>query len=136
MVSIVTGIIGVTAAIVIVLLIRRDHLHVRYGMWWVLAAVGLAMLGLWPEIIDRLAHTMGIGYPPALALTVGIVIVVLKILIMDLERSRNSIRLQRLVQRIALLEADLRKLEGKSAPGELVAPDQSDLDVPPDQHEI
>jgi hypothetical protein len=55
---------------------------------------------------------------------------------MDLERSRNSIRLQRLVQRIALLEADLRKLEGKSAPGELVAPDQSDLDVPPDQHEI
>jgi hypothetical protein len=33
---------------------------------------------------------------------------------MDLERSRNVIKLDRLVQRIALLEADLRAMQGNA----------------------
>ena len=39
-------------------------------------------------------------------------VLVLKILVMDIERSRNAIRMQRLVQRIALLEAELRAVHG------------------------
>jgi hypothetical protein len=31
---------------------------------------------------------------------------VLKILVMDIERSRNAVRMQRLIQRVALLESD------------------------------
>ena len=48
-----------------------------------------------------------------LALTIGAVILVIKILVMDIERSRNAIRLKRLVQRIALLESDLCEMQGK-----------------------
>jgi hypothetical protein len=32
---------------------------------------------------------------------------------MDIERSRNAVRQQRLTQRIALLESDLREMQGK-----------------------
>ena len=95
------------------ILIRRDHLHVRYGLWWMIAAVTFSLLGLFPALFDNAARYMGIAYPPVLALTLGAVILVLKILVMDIERSRNAIKLQRLIQRIGLLESDLREMQGK-----------------------
>lgn len=108
MVSLVTGIIGVATAMTIMYLIRKDHLHVRYGLWWMAAAAAFALFGLFPSIVDYVAHRLGIAYPPVLALILGMVALVLKILVMDIERSRNAVRMQRLVQRIALLESELR----------------------------
>jgi len=113
MVALITSIIGIIAAIVILILIRRDLLHVRYGLLWVAAAVGFALLGLFPAFFDNFAKYVGVAYPPVLALTIGVVILVLKILVMDIERSRNAIRMHRLVQRIGLLESDLREMQGK-----------------------
>ena len=109
MISLVTGTIGIATAITIMVLIRRDHLHVRYGLWWVAAAVVFALLGFFPAIFDNIALYLGVAYSPILALTLGATILVIKILVMDIERSRNAIKLQRLVQRVALLEADLRE---------------------------
>jgi hypothetical protein len=113
MVALITSIIGIIAAIVILILIRRDLLHVRYGLLWVAAAVVFASLGLFPAFFDNFAKYVGVAYPPVLALTIGVVILVLKILVMDIERSRNAIRMHRLVQRIGLLESDLREMQGK-----------------------
>jgi hypothetical protein len=113
MVALITSIIGIIAAIIILILIRKDLLHVRYGLLWVAAAVAFALLGLFPALFDSFAKYMGIANPPILALTIGVVVLVLKILVMDLERSRNAIRMQRLVQRIGLLESDLREMQGK-----------------------
>lgn len=134
MVSLVTGIIGIATALTIVVLIRKDHLHVRYGLWWMAAAAVFAVLGLFPAIVDRVAHSLGIAYPPVLALILGLVALLLKILVMDIERSRNAIKMQRLVQRIALLEADLRKMQaarpdpGQGAANPAVSDPDSDLD--------
>ncbi len=113
MVALITSIIGIATAFIIVILIRRDHLHVRYGLWWMMAALVFALLGLFPVLFDNLAKYLGVAYPPILALTIGTVILVLKILLMDIERSHSAIRLQRLTQRIALLESDLREMQGK-----------------------
>ena len=113
MIALITGTIGIATAIAIVVLIRRDHLHVRFGLWWMVAAIVFALLGLFPAFFDKIAGQLGIAYPPVLALTIGVVVLVLKILVMDIERSRNAIRMQRLTQRIALLESDLREMQGK-----------------------
>ena len=113
MVALITGIIGIITAIIILILIRKDHLHVRFGLLWVAAAIAFGLLGLFPSLFDSFAKFMGIARPPILALTIAVVVLVLKILVMDLERSRNVIRMQRLVQRIGLLESDLREMEGK-----------------------
>ncbi len=111
MVALITGIIGIATAVTIVILIRRDHLHVRYGLWWMTVASAFFLLGLFPAFFDGVARYLGIAYPPVLALTVAMVVLVIKILMMDIERSRSAIKLQRLVQRIALLESDLRTLQ-------------------------
>lgn len=111
MIPLLTGIIGVATALTIVILIRRDQLHVRYGLWWMAAAVVFALMGLFPRVFDQIAAYLGVAYPPVLALTLGLVILVIKILVMDLERSKNAIKLNRLVQRIGLLESDIRQMQ-------------------------
>ena len=113
MVALITGFIGIVTAIIILILIRKDHLHVRFGLLWMAAAIAFALLGLFPALFDSFAKFMGIARPPILALTIAVVVLVLKILVMDLERSRNVIRMQRLVQRIGLLESDLREMQDK-----------------------
>jgi hypothetical protein len=108
MVSIVTGAIGLLVAVFIIVLMRRDKLHVSHGLGWVMVAVGFAFLGFAPSVIDKVAAYFSVAYPPVLALTLGVSVLVIKILLMDIERSRIEARNQRLIQRIAMLEADLK----------------------------
>lgn len=110
MVSTVTGVIGFIAALTIIILIRRDHLHVRYGLWWIGVAVAFILLGFFPQIIDWLASRLGVAYGPTLALTLGLTVFVIKILTIDIARSRNETRIVRLVQRIAMLESEVDEL--------------------------
>ncbi|MEM1143394.1 MAG: DUF2304 domain-containing protein [Pseudomonadota bacterium] len=111
MVSILTGTIGIGVAGLIVWLVRKDRLHVNHGFGWIVAAFGFALLGFAPGAIDLIAARFGVAYPPVLGLTVAIVILVIKTLLMDIERSRLDVRNQRLTQRVAMLEADLKRLE-------------------------
>jgi hypothetical protein len=111
MISIVTGTIGLLVAAMIILLMRKDRLHVTHGMGWIVVAAGFALLGFAPGIIDQVAIYFGVSYPPVLALTLGVAILVVKILLMDIERSRIELRNQRLVQRVAMLEADLKNYQ-------------------------
>ncbi len=78
-------------------------------MTWVIVAIGFALLGFAPSIIDELASLLGVSYPPVLALTIAIALLVIKILLMDIERSQIEVRNQRLVQRIAMLKAYLKQ---------------------------
>lgn len=111
MVSIVTGFIGLLVAAIIIVMMRRDTLHAQHGLGWIIVALCFALLGFSPEIIDHIAQKLGVAYPPVLALTLAIAVLVIKILLMDIERSRIEVRNQRLIQRMAMLEADLKKLE-------------------------
>lgn len=111
MVSLFTGAIGLLVAGTILVLIRKDQLHAQHGLSWVIVALCFAFLGFSPEIIDRIAMTLGVAYPPVLALTLCIVVLIIKILLMDIERSKIEVRNQRLIQRMAIYEADLKKLK-------------------------
>lgn len=123
MVSAVSGAIGLAVAIVILLLMRKDRLHVSHGLGWVLVAVLFAFLGFTPWIVDYIAGMFGIASPPILALTIAISILVIKILLMDIERSKIEMRYQRLIQRIALLEAEVRSTPYRKRSDEPVAKD-------------
>ena len=111
MISVVTGTIGLLVAALIIILIRKDRMHIHHGLGWLVVAAVFALLGLSPRVFDDIAHSLGVAYPPVLALTLGIAMLVLKILLMDIDRSRIEMRSQRLIQRIAMLEADLRKTQ-------------------------
>lgn len=118
--QITSALLGLTIAFGILFLVRRDHLHGPYAVWWLGVAVIAMLLGLFPQITNWLAIRTGIGYPPILAIVLGFGLLLIKMLTMDLERSRQERQIRRLAQRLALLEAQ---------------PTQSDLDQsvsPPD----
>ena len=81
--------IGFSLAAVILFLVRRDHLHGPYAIWWIGVAVTVSMLGFFPRLFDYLASHLGIGYPPILAVVLGFGLLLLKILTMDLENPSN-----------------------------------------------
>lgn len=116
MIAIVTGTIGIVGAILIIYLVRSDKLHVSHGLGWVLTAVILALLGFAPSLFDSVAHYLGVSYPPSLAFVLAFVVVVVKLLLNDIDRSRMQVTQQRLVQRIAMLETELRRMK-KEKPG-------------------
>ena len=111
MIHAIMTLFGLMMAAAIMLLIRRDKLHVKYGFVWLLAAAGFTLLGLAPKATDFVAGYVGVNYPPALAFSFAILILVIKLLIMDLERAKSEVRIQRLVQRLAMLEAQSQKNE-------------------------
>lgn len=103
--QITSMVIGVSLAAVILFLVRRDHLHGPYAIWWIGAAATVGALGFFPRLFDYLAVYLGVAYPPVLAILLGLGLLLVKILTMDLERSRQERLIRRLAQRLAMLEA-------------------------------
>ena len=106
-----TGLLGLGLAIIILVLVRRDHLYLMHGLFWVVVAAAAAVLGAWPGLIDRLAMAVGISYPPALVLLLANVVLLLKALHADMLNTRIERDVRRLNQRLAMLEADLLRVQ-------------------------
>lgn len=114
MIGILTALIGLIVAGLILVLIRNDRIHTANGLGWILVAVLFSLLGLAPSLFDSLARVLGVSYPPTLAFTLGIVAIVIKMLLDDLNYSRLRVRHQRLVQKVALIEVEVRRLKQKN----------------------
>lgn len=106
-----SAIIGIIVAVLIIYLVRRDHLHGKYALWWLIVAAAFAILGVFPGLVDAAALRLGISYPPILIVLLGFVFLVLKMVTMDIERSQAQSRLHRLAQRMAIFEAELEELK-------------------------
>lgn len=101
-----TALLGVGLAVLILYLIRRDHLYLMHGLFWVVVAVSAAFLGAWPGLIDVLARWIGFSYPPALLLLLASIVLFVKALHADMVNTRIERDVRRLNQRLAMLEAD------------------------------
>ena len=98
-------VLGIAIALIILFLVRRDHLHGPYAIWWIGVAATVVVLGLFPRFFDYLSIYLGVRYPPILAIILSLGIILVKMLTMDLERSRQERLIRRLAQRLAILEA-------------------------------
>ncbi len=111
--QVTTALLGIGLAVLILYLIRRDHLYLMHGLFWVIVACAAALLGAWPGLIDRLALVMGISYPPALLLLLACIVLLVKALHSDMVNTRIERDVRRLNQRLALLEADNESLRSR-----------------------
>lgn len=109
-----TTLMGIGLAASILYLIRRDHLYVMHGLFWVCVAGAAAFLGVWPGLIDKLAGLVGISYPPALLLLLACIVLLVKALHADMVNTRIERDVRRLNQRLALLQADIETLRACS----------------------
>lgn len=104
--NIVTASIGICTAAVILFLVRKDKLSVNYSLWWGMLALGLVLFGVVPSLIDFIGKAVGVHYPPILIVIIAICLIFIKLLFMDLHRSRHEQQIRILTQRLALYEKD------------------------------
>lgn len=114
----ISAVLGLLIAGVILSLVRRDYLHTRYAVWWLCVAAGVLVLGIFPGLVDFLGSPFGVHYPPILLVILCLGLVLIKMLTMDLDRSRHERELRRLAQRLALLES-MKDLE-RDKPGQTI----------------
>ena len=99
--------IGILLGTVIIALVRKDLLHTRYSFLWLMVALTATLLGFFPQVSDVAAKWLGVTYPPTLVMLLALVVIAVKILFMDIDRSRQEIQLRRLAHRLAILEAEM-----------------------------
>lgn len=75
----------IIAAVIIILYmlvsIRKNKLSVANSFVWIIFCIGLLLLSIFPKSLDWLAKTLGIAYPPALFLTLAVVILFIMVFI-------------------------------------------------------
>jgi hypothetical protein len=111
--QITSAIIGIGLAGAILFLVRRDHLHGPYAVWWLAVAVVTLLLGVFPDIVTWLGRETGISYAPVLPLIIGLSLVLIRLLKLDIDRSRQERQIRRLTQKLAILERELDRARGQ-----------------------
>ncbi len=96
---------GIALAGGILFLVRRDHIYIRHGVFWILIAVASLVLGSWPPFIDMIGRALEIAYPPTLLLLAAVLVLTVKALLGDIAITKLSRDVRRLNQRIAMVEA-------------------------------
>jgi len=101
-------VIGLALLLAVVRLVRRGRLREEYAFVWLLAAGALLALAIWRNGLDLAAKWLGVYYPPALLLLAVILAVFLVSLYFSVVISRQREQIERLVEEIALLDAEMR----------------------------
>lgn len=110
--ALLTTILGFGLALCIAYLIRRDHLYLRDGLFWILIALLSVGLGTWPGLVDLLGKAVGVAYPPALLFVVAILVLFVRTLMADISNTKLKRDIRRLNQRMALYEAECQARNG------------------------
>lgn len=104
-VNLISAFIGAVLSVSIVFLTRRDHISPMVAARWFVVAIMVLVVSFFPSIIDSLGQILGIGYPPIIPILIALGAAMIKILIMDIERQKMQVKLDRVVQRLAILES-------------------------------
>jgi hypothetical protein len=101
--------LGIGIGLGMLYLVRRDRLHGSYAVYWVFISGCIVTFGLFPRLIDTIGGALGVSYPPILLVIVALLLGFVKMLMSDLDHTRQMRKLRFLAQRIAILEHEVRK---------------------------
>ena len=103
-VHLISAFIGAVLSLTIVFLTRRDHLSPLVAARWFALALGVLFVSFFPGVVDYIGIELGIGYPPIIPILIALGAAIVKILLMDIERQKMMNKIDRLIQRVAILE--------------------------------
>lgn len=106
-------ILSVFILIYIIGSVRKNKLSVKTSFGWVVASIAMLVLSIFPKSLDWLSLFIGISYPPALFLTLCVVVLV----VIDFNYSKqledHKKKIIELEQHIAILKYEVEKNEKK-----------------------
>lgn len=105
---------------VVLELVRKDKLEERYSILWIFMSILLIILSLSPVVMEIIAKWLDIKNPPSLLFLFGVVYLLIYNLHITTVVSKQSERITRLAQEVALLNRKIReKRKQHEKPGPL-----------------
>lgn len=99
----------VVALVAMINLIRKKSLDIRYALTWLALDIGILIIVIIPGLLDSLAEFLGIYNPVNMIFFLGFLFSLVVIFALTMSVSRNSNRVRKMAQRIALNEYRLNK---------------------------
>lgn len=93
---------------IIINMIRKKALELRYALAWLIVGVGVFVLDIFPGIMVKLASVLGIYSPVNMLFFLGFCFSLVIIFVLTVAVSRMSIRIKELTQELALYEKENR----------------------------
>ncbi|GHV45101.1 hypothetical protein FACS189492_2310 [Clostridia bacterium] len=110
--EIIQLVIGLVIFIGILLLMVRKKSNANISLIWLLIAVAVMILALFPRIIDFVAYRIGIQYPPTLIIVVAIVAIIWIVFYMSSQLAVAQTKIRELAMQISLLNNEMASLKG------------------------
>jgi len=115
-VSIAAAVASVLLLVFVFELIRSRRLRERYALLWLLTGLVLLVLSLWRGGLNTIAGWVGIEtYPPAVLFAVASFFILAVLLHYSTVISKLSDQSTILAQRVALLEAEIKRRDADTA---------------------
>ncbi len=106
-------VLSIIVILYILISIRKNNLSVRNSFGWISFCIIMIILSAFPKSLDWLSELIGISYPPALFLTLCVVL----LLIIDFSYSKKIEELNKkttdLAQELSIIKAELNKTKEK-----------------------
>lgn len=101
-------ILALITFIYIVHSIRKRKFSIKESFWWVVAAIIMLILSIFPYSIDHLANFLNIDYPPSLLFVLCIVFLVFINFRNSKRLAEQQEKIIELAQELAILKAEKR----------------------------
>jgi hypothetical protein len=92
-------------------LVRRKKLTEEYSFVWIICAFAMLGLSLGRQLLDTVALSLGIYYPPAVLILVLVFFVFIASLSFSVVQSRQKQQIERLMEDVAILDAQVRQMK-------------------------
>ena len=99
----------------ILFLLKKHRLTVKYAIMWLLSAAVLILFALFPYVVLVLTDLLGMAVPSNTVFLLAVVFMLLLLLSLSSAVSQFAQKITRLAQKDALLEERVRRLEEKLA---------------------
>ncbi len=97
--------------LMVIELIRRNHLKERYSLIWLAASIVLLVFSSWRGLLHFIALKLGIYYPPSFLFLLAIGFLIVLLLHFSTIISSQSDQNKRLAQEIGILRSRLDRME-------------------------
>ena len=108
--QIIVGICLFLALTVIVYMIKKRSLDLKYALSWLLALVFVLVLDLFPVLLTKLSMALGVWAPVNMIFFLGFCFSLLIIFTLTVMLSRMAERVRKLAQAVAMLSLKLVRL--------------------------
>ena len=105
-IQIIIAVALVIALAVILNMVKKRSLELKYVLGWILCAAALLILDLFPGLIDRLSQFLGIRSPVNMIFFLGFLFSLIIIFSLTVALSRVTLRVRKLAQKMALEEEE------------------------------